>query len=108
MPSVYSFTAEDDFHKVSTEVMKLQASYYLLGIELGLPSENVDAIQSEFHQNVSHAFNKVVLAWLEHRYQVEKHGLPTWRRLVEAVDGLTGGNNSILAKKIAQNHPAGE
>ena len=49
----------------------------------------------------------MLLVWLKHSYNVDKHGPPTWRRLVEAVDKEAGGNNHALAEKIASNHPAG-
>jgi len=35
---------------------------------------------------------------------VEKHGKPTWRRLVEAVQDQMGGNNPALARTIAREH----
>ena len=46
----------------------------------------------------------MLLVWLRHSYNIDKHGPPTWRRLVEAVDNDAGGNNRALAKKIASNH----
>ena len=36
--------------------------------------------------------------------QVERFGMPTWRRLVEAVKDEVGGNNRALAHKIAADH----
>ena len=53
------------------------------------------------------AFSEMLLVWLRHSYNVDKHRPPTWRRLVEAVDSDAGGNNHALAKKIASNHPTG-
>jgi len=37
--------------------------------------------------------------------QVERFGMPTWRRLVEAVEDHVGGNNRALAQRIAREHP---
>ena len=37
--------------------------------------------------------------------QVEKFGMPTWKRLVEAVGDKMGGNNPALALTIAKEHP---
>ena len=104
---VHSFIVEDDIHDVFIHVVELQASYYQFGITLGLPPRELDAIRIAFHQNISQAFTEVLLVWLRHRYNVEKYGLPTWRRLVEAVDNPAGGNNHALAKTIASNHPTG-
>ena len=58
--------------------------------------------------DIPQCFTEVLLAWLRHRYKVDRHGLPTWRRLVEAVDSPSGGNNHALAKAIASQHPLGK
>ena len=39
--------------------------------------------------------------------QVERFGMPTWRRLAEAVEDDSGGNNPALAKKIMRDHSGG-
>ena len=59
------------------------------------------------HPSESDALEDVLLMWLNQQYDVNKHGPPTWRMLVEAVDKKSGGNNHELAKQIAANHPAG-
>ena len=103
---LHSFTVEDDFHDVLREVVSLQASYYQFGVELALPLRELDAIRKAFHENSNQAFTEVLRMWVMHRYNIEKYGPPTWRRLVEAVDRVTRGNDHELAKKIALNHPA--
>ena len=65
----------------------------------------MDAIQRAFRQDIPQAFTEVLKVFLKHRYNVEKYGPPTWRKLVEAVDSPAGGNNHALAKKIAEHHP---
>ena len=84
--------------------MDLKACYYELGIELGLPPQELTTIQ---YKTISHPLTSVLLAWLSQRYNTEMHGPPTWRRLVEAVDSPSGGNNHELAKVIASKHPTG-
>ena len=79
----------------------------MLGIELGLPVEELDSIRRVYSQDLMQACSEMLLVWLRQSYRVDKYGLPTWRRLVEAVDNEAGGNNHALAKKIASNHPAG-
>ena len=59
------------------------------------------------HSSESDALEDVLLLWLNREYDVKKHGPPTWRMLVEAVDRKSGGDNHELAKEIASNHPAG-
>ena len=87
------------------EVISIQSNYYQFGIELGLPLQEMDAIQRAFRQDIPQAFTEVLKVFLKHRYNVEKYGPPTWRKLVEAVDSPAGGNNHSLAKKIAEHHP---
>ena len=81
--------------------MDLKTCYYELGIEFGLPPQ---AIQDKA---VDNPFAGVLLAWLNQYYDIGRYGVPTWRRLVEAVDNPAGGNNHELAKTIASKHPTG-
>jgi hypothetical protein len=55
----------------------------------------------------SDALEDVLLLWLNKKYDEKKHGPPTWRMLVEAVNNKSGGNNYELAKQIALNHQTG-
>ena len=52
------------------------------------------------------ALNQIITNWLQRNYNTKKYGLPTWKMLVEAVRAPNGGNNAILADKIARLHPA--
>jgi hypothetical protein len=100
---IYS-TEEDDFREVFRCTVDLKTYYYELGIEFGLPPQELTAIQDK---TVGNPLTGVLLAWLSQRYDTERYGLPTWRRLVEAVDNPTGGNNHELAKTIASKHTSG-
>lgn len=51
-------------------------------------------------QNLDNAFTQMLLLWLRQRYNVEKYGYPTWRRLVQAIKEI----NPALARTIASNH----
>ena len=59
------------------------------------------------HPSDSDGLEDVLLLWLKQKYDEKKHGPPTWRMLVEAVNSKSGGDNQELAKQIALNHPAG-
>ena len=69
--------------------------------------QELSKIKKGFPSDLEQAFTEMLLVWLRHSYNIDKHGPPTWRRLVEAVDNDAGGSNPALAKKIASNHPAG-
>ena len=71
---------------------------------LGLPLRELDIIRKSFCQDIDKAFDETLLVWLRHRYDTSRHGLPTWKRLVEAVNSPAGGNNMALAYRIAYGH----
>ena len=87
------------------EVVSIQAKYFQFGVLLGVPSQELEAIRTKYNHDIFQAFYEVLLVWLRHTYNVEKYGLPTWQKLVEAVDSPAGGNNHALAKNIASHHP---
>lgn len=83
--------------------------YYPLGRALRLSPEELESIRAKHldESDAEIALNDVVLLWLHHKkYNVERFGPPTWRKLVEAVNHPLGGRNYELARKIALNHPA--
>ena len=96
-----TLTGEDDFREVFRCTVHLKTCYYELGRELGLPPQELQ------DKPVGDPLTGVLLAWLSQRYDTERYGVPTWRRLVEAVDNPAGGNNHELAKTIASKHPTG-
>ena len=100
----YFFAGEEDFCDICIELVTIRASYYQLGVFLGLPPSELDAIRKE-HPQVDQAFNDVILRWLRQRYNIARFGHPTWRRLVEAVNSPVGANNPALALEIAAKHP---
>ena len=81
----------------------IKYAYYQLGRELGLPPSELKSIKRA-NQPVEEMIDDVLLLWLKQCYDVQRHGLPTWRRLVEAVDSPNGGNNPVLAVDIANRH----
>ena len=77
-----------------------------MGIGLRLKTEDLKSIEKEFRQDPSRALSEVVQTWLQQRYDVKKHGQPTWQMLIKAINSRVGGNDHTLAKTIALNHPA--
>ena len=96
---------------VMEEVMSIKLVWYRLGEWLRLQDDDLDAIQDTYpnpnERDSKRALKKVLLLWLQKKYNVEKFGLPTWKMLVIAVDKKTGGNDQELAKEIASRHPKG-
>ena len=88
------------------EVATIQNRYQEIGRELGILYYEIEVIKEE-NDHVDQRFTAVLCLWLNQRYNVNKHGHPTWRKLVEVVDSPTGGKNHGLAKTIASRHLAG-
>ena len=93
---------ESDLNDVWQQAASIKYNYYQLGVALGLPAAELDSIRAVSYHNVDQACCAVLLVWLKQRYDVGRHGPPTWRRLVEAVDS---SSNPALAVAIASRHP---
>lgn len=91
---------EHDYHDVFTSVSPLSAKWHNLCCALGLTPSQLSQIESDRHVNVEACLRDGLTYWLRENHNTKKHGLPTWRRLVEAVDK----NNHALALKIAKQH----
>ena len=100
IPKSTHAAAEDDFHEVYHELENIKARYYHLGIALGLPPGELEAIRKAHSQDMEVALTQVLLLWLRQQYNIEKFGCPTWQKLRKAVDG----ENHTLAEKIAEKY----
>jgi hypothetical protein len=96
---------EGDLSKIIEEIQPIESSYYNLAQSLNVNIADLRKIHDEPSSD-SDALKDVLLLWLNKKYDEKKHGPPTWRMLVEAVN-KSCGDNVELAKQIALNHPAG-
>ena len=90
------------------ELSPIMSLYYPLGRALRLFPEELESIRTKYldESDAEKALNDVILLWLHHqKYNVDRFGPPTWRKLVEAVNHPLGGRNYEVARKIALNHP---
>ena len=69
-----------------------------------MPAADLEAIRKACSQDFDQAFDRILLGWLRQQYNTDRHGLPSWKRLVEAIDHSAGGGNHALAKRIAASH----
>ena len=74
-----------------------------IGLLLGVSYEALEICEAS--QGLEEHVNGMVVAWLNHRYNWERFGEPSWRRLVEVIGARAGGNNRALSQKIARLHP---
>ena len=73
-------------------------------LALRLPPSDRSEISNAYHEKSEECLQAVLVKWLKKGYNYQKFGSPTWRMLVEAVADPTGGNDSALAKFLAQKH----
>ena len=95
---------EENALDVKEETVTLAARFYPLGIALGLPSSELDKIRQNYPRDCDEGLSQVIIAWLKQSYDMNKHGHPSWKKLVEAVSSEAGGQNPALARKIAATH----
>ena len=95
-----SSLGEEDLRHVIREVSSLKSAYYQLGVELGVPPSELDAVKVMYNQNLEQALTEVLLLWLRRRSPL----YPTWQNLVMAVASANNGINHGLAVAIASRH----
>ena len=71
---------------------------------MGLRPGELDAIARGTVGDIDLAFRKVILTWLQQEYDVNKHGKPSWRKLLECIGSPAGGANPALAMRLAADH----
>lgn len=90
---------------VLREVSTLKSLYYSLGVALGIPVSELDAVKVQYSQNVEQALTEVLKLWLRQNYPTRNTTPPTWQSLVKAVASSSGGNHYGLAVDITSRHP---
>ena len=97
--------AEDDLADVTGALIGVESKYYSIGLAIGLRVHELDCIRANYGKDVQEALGQVMVAWFHLNYNSVRFGLPTWRKIVEVVHKVNGGNHCALAKSIAANHP---
>ena len=95
---------EDDYLEVFNAVSQLHDKWSELCCALGLPLSQISAIRKDHAGNTVESLREGISQWLQGNYNIDKHGPPTWRKVVTAVDNPIGGNNHDLAIKISLKH----
>ena len=95
---------EGNAFNVKEATVTLAAGFYSIGAALGLPPSELNKIRQNCPRDCDEALFQVIIAWLKQSYDVNEHGHPSWRKLVEAIASEAGGQNPALARKIAVAH----
>ena len=81
-----------------------RANWQNLCLALWISADDVSAIARKHSGEPDACLREGLTRWLRGDYDTEKHGRPTWRRLVDAVAISSGGDNHALALDIAKEH----
>ena len=95
---------EDDLSLVFDALLPVSAKWSMLCCHLGLRASLLGIIKKNHPGDVNQCLLEGLLQWVQRNYNTEKHGPPTWRSLVAAVDNSSGGDNHKLALEIAEKH----
>ena len=77
------------------------AQWNNLGLNLGLSPDHLDVIKNDYRQT-DDRLEAVLLQWLKRNYDIDKYGLPSWRRLSDAMKPI----DRALALTIEERHPS--
>lgn len=89
--------------KVLQSSPELHAKWRNVGQELGLSQEMLNSVEEDNpSMNLERRFSDMLKLWLQNKYSVISHGLPSRKKLEVAIEASCGGGNVELAKKIAR------
>ena len=94
---------EEDHLEIVQELSPIACKWRKIGFALGLSANTLDNIQHRYH-DLDDQLRSMVSEWLKKNYNFERHGVPTWDKLVGAVGRRVGGRDSSLAQRIAERH----
>ena len=95
---------EDSLHEIFDEVLPISSKWLMFCCCLGLRASLLEAIVKDHPNSTGDCLFDGLKNWVRKNYDTEKNGLPTWRKLVEAVDNSSGGENHALALEIAEKY----
>ena len=75
------------------------AQWYNLGLNLGFYADRLDVIERQ-ERLLEDQLRLVLCDWLTQIHDVELNGLPSWKKLADAVQPI----NAALAKNIRTRH----
>ena len=99
-----NYVEEGGLRTVYDVVLPVSSKWYRFCISLGLRASRLDSIAKNNPNSTDDCLLDGLKDWVKKNYETEKHGHPTWRKLVEAVDNSSGGENHALALEIAEEH----
>ena len=87
-----------------SQVVAIRAKWELLGVQLGIDDDTIEAIKLENGGNPARCLKGVISTWLKENYDTQQHGYPSWRRLCKVIASPAGAESQSLADTIAERH----
>ena len=95
---------DEDWNDVSVESRSLAAKWEELSASLGLSKADIDGIRENRPRDSAGCWSDALSLWIKQNYSTQRFGLPSWRRLIEAVAMV----DRRLCKQLAAKHPLGK
>ena len=89
-----------DFLVISNALKNL-VEWHQLGLELGLLKPTLDMISSNNMKEIKACKREMLAAWLQWQDNVKQKGLPSWTRLLDALEQV----DPALAAEIKRSAP---
>ena len=89
---------------VYSEMISLAPRWRNLGLALGLLESDMRRIEYTHPRSSRDCLGELLVKWLKCGYDINKHGFPTWRKIVEVTAEPAAGANPALAETMARNH----
>ena len=74
-----------------------------MATQFGLPQATVKTAKLKHHHDPKRCLKYVLDQWLKGKYDTQRFGHPSWRRVCEVAAEPAGGDNKKLACEIAAN-----
>ena len=74
------------------------------GGALRLIPTSLNNIEANNNSDPNECLRSVIVEYLRKNYDYKTHGLPSWRKIAEAISHRSGGNDDDVALQIAQKH----
>ena len=89
---------------VFREVRDLAPKWMDVGLTLGIRHSYLKEIRTTNRESPRECLKDALEQWLKQVYNVDRNGLPTWKKMVEVAADPIAGENPALATTLARNH----
>ena len=87
-------------------LLPIAAKWKNIAMALRLKIDDIERIDAcrQGSLRLQECLADVLTLWLRKKYNVERFGEPSWKKVIKVVATSAGGDNPTLAEKIAEQH----